>query len=222
MKWTKITCVLVSVVLSLLAGPSMSSSGDSEYEAELRRLESQIEEREIAEGTFRGLHIGHSKEQSLADLRTMGVQFIRPDLLEEIRVTCSEDLEKLRSSEGLILGTGEVAVSFDGDEVVRVAVAPIYPEWQAMLDPARNRDQVFAVLGKILDENADVVVRSHAPDAEHVRVAKPSRTGENLLNKYNLWKVSHQDDDGHWGFRLEFDQDRLMKIGVWHSPEEVP
>ncbi len=222
MTWLTLGSVLVMTLVMVPAGCSADSSNDAEYEAAMRRLQSQIKEKEVTEGSFRGLSIGHSKDQSLTDLRTMGVQFVRPDLRDEIRVTRSADLEKLHAAPGLIVGAGTVVISFDDDEVVRVAVAPIFPEWQAMLEPAHNRDQVFIALGKILDGYKNVVVRNHAPDAEHVRVAKPSRTGEKLLSKYNLWKVSHDDDEGQWSLRLVFDRDRLTKIAVWHSPEEVP
>jgi hypothetical protein len=222
MNWLALGGTVAMSLLLIAAGCNANSAEDQEYEAAMRRLESQVQEKEITEGRFQRLAIGHSKDESLAELRSMGVQFVRPDLRDEIQVTRSADLEKLRSAPGLIVGAGDVVVSFEDDEVVRIAVAPIFPEWKAMLDPAQSRDQVFEALRKILDEDPDVVVRSHAPDAEHVRVEEPSKAGQKLLGKYDLWKVSYSDDEGQWSLRLQFDQGRLKKIAVWHSPEEVP
>ena len=140
MMWLTLGSALVIALMTFPAGCSAGSSNDAEYEAAMRRLQSQIEDREVTEGSFRGLSIGHSKGQSLTDLRAMGVQFVQPDLRDEIRVTRSAELAKLRTAPGLIVGAGDVVISFDDDEVVRVVVAPIFPEWRAMLEPTRDRD----------------------------------------------------------------------------------
>ena len=221
-RWLALGSSLLMALAMLPAACRADSSDVAEYDAALKRLQSQIEEYEVTEGQFRGLSIGHSKDQTLADILAMGVQFVRPDFRDRIQVTDSGGLEKLRAAPGLIVGAGDVVVSFDDDKVASVLVAPIFPKWRALLAPAQNRDQVFSALGKILDENPEVVIRNHAPDAEHVLVSNPSGTGRKLLRKYNLWKVSHQDNDGYWGLRLTFDQDRLAKISVWYSLEEIP
>ena len=193
-----------------------------EYEAAMKRLESQIREEEITEGSFKELAVGHAKDRVLGDLRSMGVRFILPDLRDRVEVTRAEDMEKLRSAEGLIVGSGDVVVAFEDDEVVRVAVARIFPKWKEILEGARTRDQVFDGLRRILAENPDAVVRSLAPDAHHVPIGGGDREGAKLLSKYDLWEVSFDDNEGHWTLRLEFERDRLRKIAVWHSPGEVP
>jgi len=223
MTWLGLASVLAAMLVLLPAGCRASGpSGEGEYEAAMRRLEALIEESEVTEGSVLGLSIGRSKDETLEDLCGMGVQYVDPGLRNEILVTSASDLEKLREAEGLIVDAGQVVVSFEGDEVVQVQVAPIFPRWKVMLEAAATRGQVLEAVGRILDENPELSVRNHAPDADHVRVDAPGRTGEKLLRKYDSWRVGYENDEGYWSLRLVFDKNRLEKIAVWYSPEEVP
>jgi len=188
----------------------------------MERLESQIREEEITAGSFKKLVVGGSKDQVLESLTAMGAEFVYPDLKDRIRVTRPEDLDKLRSAEGVIVGAGSAVVEFDADDVVRVLVAPIYPRWKELLEGAQTRDQAFVALRTMLEENGDVVVRSLAPDSRHVRVDAPGGDGRALLDRYDLWKVAYDNSEGYWSLKLEFDGGRLTKIATWYSPVEVP
>lgn len=217
----ELACAVV-VALMVPSVGGADGSEEQEYESAMKELEKGITRQEITEGSFRQISVGHEKKKVVSELRSMDVRFVMPDLLVPIEVTRAAELNRLASAEGLIVGSGDVVVSFAGDEVERVLIAPIFSEWKPLLQNALTRAAVFEGLAQILDRHPDVIVRSLAPDARHVNLEALTPQDMWLLNKYDLWEASHDDREGYWIFRLEFKHSRLQKITVQHSPVEFP
>lgn len=81
---------------------------------------------------------------------------------------------------------------------------------------------MFSALRRMLEEDGDVVLRSVAPSSRHVRIDAPGRDGKALLDRYDLWKVAYDNNEGYWSLKLEIDRGRLARITTRYSPVEVP
>ncbi len=218
----RLGCALLVGLIALSSACGEADPRQAEYEAAMEQLMSQIREERITEGAFGMLVVGASKDEVLKALGAMGATSVYPDLKVRIRVTRPADLDRLRSVGGVIIGAGSVVVKFDGDDVVRILVARIYPRWGELLEGAQTRDQVFSALRTILEEDGDVVVRSMAHDSRYVLVDAPGTDGRALLDRYDLWRVVYEDGEGHWSLKLEFNGGYLTEIFYWYSPVEVP
>ena len=164
------------------------------------------------------LTIGESKKQALAGLREMGVSRVMPGLGEQVAVTKAEELSELQDAEGVIIGAGDVTIAFDGNDVQRVTVAPIFPAWNALLHGIRTRQEAFRALAQILDQSKGVEVRALALDADSVYIQRITPEGQALLDKYNHWSVSHDAEDGYVHMDLDFVEGALRRISVLESP----
>lgn len=228
---TSFLCGAALCIGNLLNGASAaeqrvaSQSDESRAERELERLTKEIEALEkrwtITQGSYRTLTIGESKEQVLSGLREIGVRSVRPNLAEQTRVTTPEDLPALKDAQGVIIGPGSVTISFIGDEVQRVRVAPIYPEWQELLRGITTRREAFEALAQILESSKGVTVRAHAPDAKQVGILPLTLEGKALLDKYDHWRVPHDVNDGYIHLTLEFSEGVLRSIAVLESPSAL-
>lgn len=174
--------------------------------------------REITEGSFRSVTIGESKDQVLADLREMGVARIKPGLGEQVPVKRAEDLSKLRDAEGVIIGAGDVTIAFDGNDVQRVTVAPIFPEWNALLHGVRTRQEAFRAVSRILEQSKNVEVRALAVDAGNVWLNRMTPESQALLHKYDHWSIAHDAEGGYVHMDLNFAEGTLRRISVSESP----
>lgn len=194
---------------------SATSNGETTPEKELEGL---VKTREITDGSFRLLTIGESKDEVLVDLRKMGVARIKPGLGEQVAATTAEDLLKLQNAEGLIIGAGDVTITFDGNDVQRVAVAPVFPEWNALLHGVRTKKEAFRAVAQILERSKGVEVRALAVDADDVWINRMTPEGQALLDKYDHWSVAYDAEDGYVHMDLDFAQGALCKIWVLESP----
>ena len=173
---------------------------------------------ELTEGSFRSLTIGESKDQTLAGLRQMGASRIMPDLGEQAPVETPGDLSKLQDAEGIIIGAGSVTIVFDGDNVQQVKVARIYPEWKALLQGVGTRQEAFSALAQILEQSKGVDIRALAVDADHVWIDHIKPESQALLDKYDRWSLSHEDEHGYVYMDLDFAEGRLRRILAVESP----
>ncbi len=201
-------------------GREASNKVASEKEAEdLAKMMEAIEKTtDLTEGSFRSLTIGESKDQTLADLRQMGASRIMPDLGEQAPVETPGDLSKLQDAEGIIIGAGGVTIVFDGDNVQQVKVARIYPEWKALLQGVRTRQEAFRALAQILERWEGVDIRALAVDADHVWIDHMTPESQALLYKYDRWSIAHEDEDGYVHLDLDFAEGRLRRILAVESP----
>ena len=200
-------------------GASDGRKPSTQDEAEAaKEFEALTKSMEVTEGSFRSLTIGESKEQALAGLRKMGVAGVRPGLGEQVAVKKAEDLSKLQNAEGVIIGAGDVTIAFDGDDVQRVTVAPVYPKWNALLHGTRTRQEAFRALAQILSQSKGVEVRALAVDVGHVSIQHVTPEGEALLGKYNHWSIAHVAKDGYVHMDLEFTQGVLRRVSVLEAP----
>lgn len=212
-----------SLVLLCSAGLCMGCSLESAADAggtfhgvpNVKELE---EFKEITEGSFRALTIGESKDQVLAHLLEMGMRTVSPDLPRRVVVTKADDLSKLRLAEGIIIGAGDVTIAFDGNDVKSILVAPIFPEWNALLRGVKTRQEAFRALAQILQKSKGVEVRALAVDARDVWIHRLKPADRALLDKYDLWGISHDSQDGYIHMDLEFLQGALRRISVLESP----
>lgn len=195
-------------------GPT-TSNGETTAEKELEGL---AKTSEITEGSFRSLTIGESKDQVLAALRKMGASRIKPGLGEQAPVKRAEDLSKLQDAEGLIIGAGDVTIAFDGNDVERVTVAPIFPEWNALLHGVRTRQEAFRAVAQILEQSKDVEVRALAVGADNVWINRMTPESRALLDKYDHWSVAHDAEGGYVHMDLDFARGALRRISVLESP----
>lgn len=216
--WSAVLCMGCSPVGVSDAGETSASQDENTRAKELEHL---AKTQEVTEGSFRALTIGESKDQALAGLRKMGVTRVKPGLGERVVVKKAEDLPKLHDAEGIIVGAGDVTIAFDGNDVQRVTVAPIFPEWKALLHGVRTRQEAFRALSTIVGDAKDVSVRALAVDADNVWLEQMSPEGRALLEKYDLWKIAHDADDGYVHMNLEFAQGRLRKIAVLAAPSAL-
>jgi hypothetical protein len=214
--------LLWGAVLCMGCSPVGASNGGEpaahDEAAAAKELEALTKSMEVTEGSFRLLTIGESKKQALAGLREMGVSRVMPGLGEQVAVTKAEDLSELQDAEGVIIGAGDVTIAFDGNDVQRVTVAPIFPAWNALLHGIRTRQEAFRALAQILNQSKDVEVRALAVDADSVYVPRITPEGQALLDKYNHWSVSHDAKDGYVYMDMEFAQGVLRRISVLESP----
>lgn len=185
-------------------------------------MKSVIREEEITDGGFNEIMVGDSKDEVLEALKAMNVSYIKPDLKNRIRVTRPEDIERLRSAEGIIIGAGSAKILFDGDHVVDLWVAPVYPRWKELLEGAESREEVLGGLRRILQEDRREAIRNIAPESRQVLVQAIGEEEKKLLDRFDLWRVVWNDSEGYWALQLFFEKDRLQKIKVWHSKVEVP
>lgn len=211
-------CRSVLVIFALCCVLTGDARADFHKREIQESLEARTREEVIFEGGFEGIEIGSSKDRVLADLKSMGITHVYPDLRDRIVVTRAEDLDRLRSEDGIIVGAGSVVAEFQGDEVERLLVAPILLKWTSLLSGAKTRSQVFDGLREILERFDGVAVRNIAPDARYVRLEDPGPEETELLSRFNLWQVS--DRDGNWHLRLEFEAGLLNRISVRYSPDE--
>jgi hypothetical protein len=212
--WVAVLCIGCSPV-----GASDGREPSAQDEAvAAKEFESLTKSMEVTEGSFRSLTIGESKDQALAGLREMGVARVRPGLGEQIAVKKAEDLSKLQDAEGVIIGAGDVTIAFDGNDVQRVTVAPVYPKWNALLHGIRTRQEAFGALAQILNQSKGVEVRELAVDADHVSIQRLTPEGEALLSKYNHWSVAHDAKDGYIHMDLKFAQGVLRRVSVLEAP----
>jgi len=216
------TFLLWGAVLCIGCSPVGASNGSepaaSDEAAAAKELEALTKSMEVTEGSFRSLTIGESKEQTLAGLHEMGVARIQPGLGERVAVTKAEDLSKLQDAEGIIIGAGDVTIAFDGNDVQRVTVAPVYPKWNALLHGIRTRQDAFRALAEILNQSKDVEVRALAVDADSVWIQRMTPESQAVLDKYDHWSIAHDAEDGYVHMDLDFAQGVLRKISVLEAP----
>ena len=215
--WSVVFCVGCSPIdASNREGPVTPDEA-----AMMKEFEGLVKKKGIVEGSYRSLRIGASKDQALASLREIGVASIEPGLGEQVAVKKPEDLSKLQDAEGIIIGAGEVTIAFDGNDVVRVTVAPIFPEWNTLLHGVRTKQEAFRALTQILEESKDVEIRALAVDAENVSIRHMTPKGRVLLEKYNHWEIAHDTEDGYIHMNLEFAHGALRKISVLEAPSAL-
>lgn len=208
----------------LCLGCSSVGSSDPNEPAVSKREEAAMEPeklattKEITEGTFRALTIGDSKNQVLVALRKMGATRIEIGLGEQVAVTRAEDLSKLREAGGIIIGAGDVTIIFDGNDVRRITVAPVFPEWNTLLHGVRTRQETFRVLAQILEQSKDVEMRALPVDADHVWIDFITPESQALLDKYDHWSIAHDAEDMFLHMDLDFTHGSLRRISVLESP----
>lgn len=210
------------VLLCLGCSPGGASHANGPIASKGEEAPKEIEElektKEITEGSFRSLAIGESKDQVLVALRKMGATRIKPGLGEQVAVKSAEDLSKLRDAEGIIIGAGVVTITFDGNVVQRITVAPRFREWNTLLHGARTRQEAFRALTQILEQSKDVEVRALAVDADNVWINRMTPESQALLDKYDHWSIAHDAEDGYLHMALDFTQGSLHRISVLESP----
>ena len=177
--------------------------------------------REIIEGSFGSLTIGESKDQVLNALRKMGATRVVPGLGDQVAVKRAEDLSKLQDAQGVIVGAGDVTITFDGDDVQRIAVAPVFPEWNTLLHGVRTRQEAFRALAQIVEESKGVEVRALAVDADNVWINRMTPESQALLDKYDHWSIAHDANDGYVHMDLDFTHGTLRRILVLESPASL-
>lgn len=190
----------------------------SKGEEAAMELEKLATTKVITEGSFRVLTIGDSKNQVLVALRKMGATRIDVGLGEQMAVKRAEDLSKLREAEGIIIGAGDVTITFDGNDVRRITVAPVFQEWNTLLHGVRTRQEAFRVLAQILDQSKDVEIRALAVDADQVWINFITPESQALLDKYDHWSIAHDAEDRFLHMDLDFAHGTLRRISALESP----
>lgn len=205
-----------------LAGAGGGGDGTSTEDAiGMEELEKLSHRQEITEGGFRDVRIGRAKDQVIEDLLTFGAAGVTPGPKDVVEATRPVDLARLRDAEGLVAASGAVTIEFDGDEVQRVMIAPTLPKWQSALHGVRTRSEVFHALEQLLGGAAALPVRRFAPDAHYVSLQKLTPQNHELLEKYDLWEISHDGALGYSHLDLEFERGSLVKIFVLESPSAL-
>ncbi len=207
-----------SAVAEEACAPSDRLASDKEAEDFGRMMEALETTTELTEGSFRSLTIGESKGQVLAGLRQMGASEVRPGLGDQPWVETADDLSRLKGAEGIIIGAGDVTIVFDGDDVQQVNVAPIFPEWKALLQGVRTRQDAFHALAQILERWECVDIRALAVDAKSVGINHMTPERQALLDKYDRWSIPHEDEHGYVYMDLDFEEGRLRRILAVESP----
>ncbi len=207
-----------SAVAEEANAPSHAVASDKEAEEFGRMMEALEKTTELTEGSFRSLTIGDTKDQVLAGLRQMGATRVSPGLGEQPWVKTADDLSRLQDAEGIIIGAGDVTIVFDGDDVQRVLVARIFPEWKALLQGVRTRQEAFRALAQILERWEGVDIRALAVDAKQVGINHMTPERQALLDKYDRWSFSHEDEYGYVYMDLDFAEGRLRRILAVESP----
>jgi len=217
MAFCSVTCQSIASGGEAGGKPEESASGvDKNVLEELSKLERR---QEITEGGFREVEIGQTKDQVIKALLALGAHRVVPDLTDVGEITQPEDLATLRDAEGLIVGSGAVVIEFDGDEVQRLWIVPTRTKWQAALHGARTRSEVFLALAQLLAGPDAHPVRRFAADARSIYISKLTPQGHAILEKYDLWRVSHVEaDGGYLHLTLEFERGLLVKISVYETP----
>ena len=192
-------------------------------ERELRRMEQAISRQTITDGEFWGLRIGDSRLTVIEQLRSLGIEHVRPEVLHQIRVTSPKEMSRLRDSEAVILFPGDARVTFSEDQVRERQVLPsVKFEWKARLETATTRDEVFSVFAEILEADKRAVVGNFAPGSRWVKLAGISKDDLRLLERYDAWELNRKNQDGFWHVRLEFAEGRLARLIAQRSPTELP
>lgn len=216
-----VAAALLSTASQLAAAGGDGGGKSPEDAIGVEKLEKLSHRQEITEGGFRDVRIGHTKDQVVKDLLAFGAAGVRPGPKDVVEATRPEDLARLRDAEGLVAASGAVTIEFDGNDVQRVMVAPTLPKWQAALHGARTRSEVFHALEQLLGGPAALPVRRFAPDAQYVSLQKLTPQNHALLEKYDLWQVSHDGAEGYSHLDLEFERGSLVKISVLESPSAL-
>ncbi len=215
-------CFACSSVDSAIAeqarSPSDRRASDKEAEEFGRMMEALETTTELTDGSFRSLTIGESKGQVLAGLRQMGATRVMPGMGEQPWVKTVDDLSRLQGAEGIIIGAGDVTIVFDGDDVQQVNVAPIFPEWKALLQGVRTRQEAFRALAQMLERWEGVDIRALAVDAKSIGINHMTPERQALLDKYDRWSLSHEDEHGYVYMDLDFAEGRLRRILAVESP----
>lgn len=218
-------CWTFFVVLATSASSCHATEGDMDPETyrELRKIEQGITRQTIAQGAFWGMQIGDPKSTVIQQLQRLGIEQIRPDILQQIRARSPKDLSRLRDADAVILFPGDAKVTFSGNQVRYREVLPsMKPAWKARLEAATTRGEVFIVLAEILEQDRRAEVGNYAPAARWIKSVALSDSDLQLLKSHDAWEFGHDNAEGFWNVRLEFASGQLAEINVQHSPVELP
>jgi hypothetical protein len=189
-----------------------------------QRLQGFWRERELTQGTFKEIGIGHTKSEVLVGLRKMQVKNVQVASSRDRTISKPADLHFLRGAEKIVVGAGAAVIEFRGDQVSRVHVAPArqFGRWRDLLQATRTRDEAFHGLRQILEEYPRVQAQSVVPGVDRVRLDSLDLNAMRLVERYDIWHAPFEDAQGWWGLRLHFDGDKLRTIVYSYSPFEGP
>ncbi|MCB1689687.1 MAG: hypothetical protein KDI33_14425 [Halioglobus sp.] len=196
---------------------------DSETKSVLLEIEENITTRSIVDGEIFGIRIGMSKRSTIGKLKETGIDYLKLNVKERIRVSDSNDLARLETAGAVILFPGDARFVFYGDEIRdREVLSSIKIAWRSRLEQAVTREEVFAVFSEMLATDKRIVVGNYVPEGSWISL--DSLTSENwiLLEKYDSWGVSYSKVDGLWALELRYEEDQLNEIIVRHSPVAIP
>lgn len=174
-------------------------------------------EETIRDGAFKTLRIGQAPVDVLVALGELSAGQVVP-VQERRYATNATELAQLRDAGALRMGPGVGVFHFEKGRVTLAVVGHGIP-YKDLLESATTRDEVFALLAKIVrpDPRGLYTVMTDDPTAKAVIVPGASPAAVAQISRFGTWQVAFEDAEGYWGASLSFDQGRLAVIRTQFS-----